>query len=76
MDAEQLLTEISDYCRPGRHGRVHLWPARRQRRQAGEPSSHRRPITNDTAERVRSFIRLNPISNAGAWAACAPLLGS
>jgi hypothetical protein len=60
MEAEQLLTEISDYCR-----RVGMAESTFGRRAVNDGKLVSRlriggRITTDTAERVRSFIRQNP----------------
>ena len=43
MNAQELLQEISDYCRQTGLAEFDLRPARRQRRQARQPPSPRRP---------------------------------
>jgi hypothetical protein len=60
MEAEQLLSEISDYCR-----RVGMAESTFGRRAVNDGKLVSRlriggRITTDTAERVRSFIRQNP----------------
>jgi len=60
VEAEQLLTEISDYCR-----RVGMAESTFGRRAVNDGKLVSRlriggRITTDTAERVRSFIRQNP----------------
>src|SRR3954470_6680529 len=61
MEAEQLLTEISDYCR-----RVGMAESTFGRRAVNDGKLVSRlriggRITTDTAERVRSFIRQNAV---------------
>ncbi len=60
MDSQQLLTEISDYCR-----RVGMAESTFGRRAVNDGKLVSRlriggRITTDTADRVRSFIRQNP----------------